>query len=432
MTTKILHTPKIPKLRFPGFVWEREERGLGEICSEISYGLTVRPEFVEKWIPLISAREIRTWSIDFSKCPMISHLSFSNLSKKAIGSKWDILLSKTWSIGFVAYVETDIVFAITQNIAFLRIESKEYSPIYITHYFRTSDFYKTAISKVNKSTIMDLQLQDIKKIKIFLPQLPEQQKIADFLSVVDEKIVSLEEKKKSLEEYKKWMMQKIFSQEVRFTGENGENFGEWEEKRIGDCCEKPKYGTSKKSLLEGKVPVLRMGNLQNGRIDWGKLKFTSDLIEIEKYALQEGDILFNRTNSPELVGKTSIYSGERQAIYAGYLIRVRCDKTVLLPTYLNFILNSPLGRRWAWTVKSDGVSQSNINSKKLSGFRFNLPPLPEQKEIVRRVESLFAMADRIEQQYAELEQRVEVLPQAILAEAFRGELVWGVNQNKIW
>ena len=294
---------------------------------------------------------------------------------------------------------------------------------FFNYYFQSLDISEF----VSGSAQPKLNQRNLNRIPIPLPPLEEQKRIVAKLDQLMGHVDKVKEQMARVPELLKQFRQSVLTQAV--TGQLtkewrvGKELGEWEEKRIGDCCEKPKYGTSKKSLLEGKVPVLRMGNLQNGRIDWGKLKFTSDLIEIEKYALQEGDILFNRTNSPELVGKTSIYSGERQAIYAGYLIRVRCDKTVLLPTYLNFILNSPLGRRWAWTVKSDGVSQSNINSKKLSGFRFNLPPLPEQKEIVRRVESLFAMADRIEQQYAELEQRVEVLPQAILAEAFRGELV---------
>jgi type I restriction enzyme S subunit len=64
-----------------------------------------------------------------------------------------------------------------------------------------------------------------------------------------------------------------------------------------------------------------MGNLQNGKIDWSELAYTSDDKEIEKYLLEKNTVLFNRTNSPELVGKTSIYNGDRKAIFAGYLIR---------------------------------------------------------------------------------------------------------------
>lgn len=182
-----------------------------------------------------------------------------------------------------------------------------------------------------------------------------------------------------------------------------------------------KYGTSAKSQKSGEVPVLRMGNIQDRKLDWNDLVFTSDKNEIEKYRLTPGDVLFNRTNSPELVGKTAIYKGERPAIYAGYLIRVKCSDA-LLPDYLNYCLNSPAGRDWASQVKSDGVSQSNINAQKLADFKFDLPPIEEQIEIVSRVEKVFAQADIVEQAASVSLRRAEQVDQSILARAFRGEL----------
>ena len=165
-----------------------------------------------------------------------------------------------------------------------------------------------------------------------------------------------------------------------------------------------------------------MGNIQNGRLDWEDLVYTSDAWEITKYSLQHNDILFNRTNSPELVGKTAIYKSEQAAIYAGYLIRVRCTE-LLNPDFLTYCLNSPQGRHYCWQVKSDGVSQSNINAKKLAAFEFGLPPVEEQTEIVRRVEQLFAFADQLEARVAAAQERIDKLTQSILAKAFRGELV---------
>jgi type I restriction enzyme S subunit len=140
------------------------------------------------------------------------------------------------------------------------------------------------------------------------------------------------------------------------------------------------------------------------------------------YRLVTGDVLFNRTNSPELVGKTAVFHGEREAIYAGYLIRVRCSSRVL-PDYLGYCLNSPAGRDYCWQVKTDAVSQSNINATKLAAFTFDLPPLDEQKEIIRRVETLFAFANGIDAHLTEARAQVERLTPAVLAKAFRGELV---------
>lgn len=115
-----------------------------------------------------------------------------------------------------------------------------------------------------------------------------------------------------------------------------------ERRQTWGVYKKPSYGTSSKSNKEGLIPVLRMGNLQGGKLDWTDLVYTSDTIEIEKYKLEYNDVLFNRTNSPELVGKTAIYKSEQPAIYAGYLIRVQCLPD-LNPDYLNYHLNSILG-----------------------------------------------------------------------------------------
>jgi type I restriction enzyme, S subunit len=106
----------------------------------------------------------------------------------------------------------------------------------------------------------------------------------------------------------------------------------------------------------------------------------------------------------------------------GYLIRVRCGKS-LLPDYLNYCLNSPAGRDYCWQVKSDGVSQSNINAKKLAAFQFDLPTVEEQKEIIRRVEILFTFADRLESRYQAARAKCDQLTPALLEKAFQGELV---------
>jgi type I restriction enzyme S subunit len=165
-----------------------------------------------------------------------------------------------------------------------------------------------------------------------------------------------------------------------------------------------------------------MGNIQDGKLDWSDLVYTSDSDEIAKFRLEPGDVVFNRTNSPELVGKTALYQGEREAVYAGYLIKVQCGPK-LLPAFLTYCLNSPQGRAWAWQVKTDGVSQSNINAKKLAAFRFWLPSTLEQAEIIRRIESAFNWLDRLDSEYGSAVKLLPKLDGAILAKAFRGELV---------
>lgn len=117
----------------------------------------------------------------------------------------------------------------------------------------------------------------------------------------------------------------------------------------------------------------------------------------------------------------NVYKGEQPAIFAGYLIKI--DNFPELDTdYLNYILNSNYGREFCSRVKTDGVSQSNINAQKLGKFEIPFCPLEEQK-IVRQVESLFKIADQIEERYNKAKDYVDKLTQSILAKAFRGELV---------
>ena len=222
--------------------------------------------------------------------------------------------------------------------------------------------------------------------------------------------------------YKQRLLALAFSGELTASWRDAQGLAEPVEVELSSVAKGFSYGSSAKSALAGNIPVLRMGNIQGGKLDWTNLVFTSDKAEIAKYTLEAGDVLFNRTNSPELVGKTALYNGEKPAIYAGYLIRIRCTE-LLLPEFLTYCLNGPAGRAYCWQVKTDGVSQSNINAKKIAAFRFLLPGLDEQAEIVRRIDSAFSWLERVDADHAGAAKLLPRLDGAILAKAFRGELV---------
>ena len=183
------------------------------------------------------------------------------------------------------------------------------------------------------------------------------------------------------------------------------------------------YGTSAKSQEAGKVPVLRMGNIQEGRFDWSDLVFSDDEDEINKYRLKRGDVLFNRTNSPELVGKTAIYQGEQEAIFAGYLIRVNQIPNIASPKFLNYFLNSYVAKNQGNKVKTDGVNQSNINGNKLINYPFPYCSLNEQEEVVREIESRLSILEKLEQDIEDGLKQAETLRQSFLKKAFEGRLV---------
>lgn len=162
---------------------------------------------------------------------------------------------------------------------------------------------------------------------------------------------------------------------------------------VGSVSVNIQYGSSQKSATSGKVAVLRMGNIQDGKLILDKLVYTSDEAEIEKYPLKYNDLLFNRTNSKELVGKTAIYKGEIPAIYAGYLVRV--TPLYVNSDYLNYVMQTQFYWSYCQSVRSDAIGQSNINAEKLKRFVFPLPPLAEQKRIVARLEELLPLCERL-------------------------------------
>lgn len=193
-------------------------------------------------------------------------------------------------------------------------------------------------------------------------------------------------------------------------------------KKLGDACESVEYGTSAKSKKTGKVAVLRMGNIQNGRIDWSSLVYTDDKDEIKKYLLKNNDVLFNRTNSPELVGKTAIYKGEMPAIFAGYLIRIHRNEKMLGADYLNYFLNSNLAKEQGNKVVISSVNQANINGQKLKNYLLPLPSLAEQKTIVKKLDALSVETKKLEKVYEQKLADLEELKKSVLSKAFNAEL----------
>ena len=196
----------------------------------------------------------------------------------------------------------------------------------------------------------------------------------------------------------------------------------WEWCMVEDFTYDLQYGTSEKSSAKGEVPVLRMGNITRvGTVDFSDLVYSSNKDDINKYALIKDDLLFNRTNSSEWVGKTAIFKSDSPAIYAGYLIRVRC--ILVCPDFINFVLNSSYHRDWCNQVKTDAVNQSNINAQKLSKHLIPIPPYKEQLRIANVVERWFTLIDELENNEGDLLKAIDKAKSKILDLAIHGKLV---------
>jgi len=263
---------------------------------------------------------------------------------------------------------------------------------------------------------------------LLIPPLTTQQaivsKIEELFSELDKGIENLKIAEAQLKTYRqsvlKWAFEgKLTNDDVK----DGVLPKGWKKIVLGDVCKNVEYGSATKSKEKGKVPVLRMGNIQNGRFDWEDLVYTDDEDEINRYLLKKDDVLFNRTNSAEWVGKTAIYKGERPAIFAGYLIRINRIESLLDANFITYYLNSLEAKKYGNKVRSFGVNQSNINGTKLKSYPLSLPPLEEQKRIVQEIESRLSVADKMEEGIRESLAQAEALRQSILKKAFEGRLV---------
>ena len=184
------------------------------------------------------------------------------------------------------------------------------------------------------------------------------------------------------------------------------------------------YGSSAKCSSDNSgVAVLRMGNIQGGKINLASLKYLPvDHDEFPRLILENGDLLFNRTNSAELVGKTAVYRGKpKKCSYASYLIRVKLFYTE--PEYISAYINSAFGKSWIKNVVSQQVGQANVNGTKLKALSVPLPPYEEQLEIVQLLDDINSQIDTLEQWCASELTRSATLRQSILKDAFTGKLV---------
>lgn len=309
------------------------------------------------------------------------------------------------------------------------LRQHEINPYYTLWLISQEEFIRRGV--VTYSGVVGQQrisMDYVRNYPVPVPPAAEQQRIVDRIESLFSKLDEAEEKLQSVldsfESRRAAILHKAFTGELttKWREKNNISLSNWEFCSIDEICKSLKYGTAKKSKESGKVAVIRMGNLQQGEIDWTDLVYSDDDDDIVKYNLVPGDVLFNRTNSAALVGKTSIYRGEQSAIYAGYLIKLDYDRSRILGDYLNYQLNTLEAKEYCNSVKTDGVNQSNINAKKIGAFKLNVAKIEEQREIVRLIDNFMANERHSKELVDTVLKQIESIKRSILSKAFHGEL----------
>ena len=348
---------------------------LGEVC-EILNGFAFKSLlYVNEGIRIIRITNVQKGYIEDSD-PKYYPIEYRNSIEKYILKENDLLMSLTGNVGRVGLIsKTMLPAALNQRVACLRIFDSSISKEFLFQFLNSDLFEQSAIRSSNGVAQKNLSTDWLKKVELTYPSVEQQVLITSTLNLIEQLIFYRKQQNKKLNELVKSRFNEMFIQR------------DFPLKRLGELVEEVRYGTSLPATLNGKYGYLRMNNItEDGQLNIQNLKHI-DVPEkdLEKYVVRNGDVLFNRTNSIELVGKTCIYELDFDMVIAGYIIRIRTKKDILNPRYLSEFLNFPSTKEFLRNVAKGAVNQANINAKELQNISIPLPPLSLQNEFANFV-----------------------------------------------
>jgi type I restriction enzyme S subunit len=255
-------------------------------------------------------------------------------------------------------------------------------------------YYRDRITMLGTGvTIHYVSKNKFQSFQIPLPPLPEQKKISYVLSTIQEAKAKTDNSISALRELKKSLMKHLYTygpvsaedaEKVKLKEtEIGEIPKEWRLEELKELITQAQYGLSLRASPKGQYPIIGMNHLLNGRVILSDLKYVNlDEKAYEQFRLNIGDILFNRTNSIDLVGKTSIFDSDLDCVFASYLIRVVVKEDVINPAFLSYFMNREETQNELKKLATRAVGQSNISATRLKTLKTPVPPLPIQKDII--------------------------------------------------
>ena len=363
---------------------------LNDICF-FQEGPGVRKhQYCTKGVKLINVSNLVNGEIDLSNSNRyISQEEAYGRYKHFLIDEGDLIIA---SSGIkVEYLDKKIAFIKKENLPLcmntstirFKVKNKNELDILYLSYFLKSKNFKNQISKlITGSAQLNFGGSHLKKINLFLPELNVQKKVSTLLLLVDNTIKDMQRKLSILEQLTKSLFSRMF-------GDIKTNDKNWEIKKLGEVVE-TQYGTSKKATsVVGEFPILRMNNITySGEMDYKDLKYIelSDS-EKEKFLLKKGELLFNRTNSKELVGKTGLFNLDIPMAFAGYLIRIK-PSNLIHSKFLLFFMNSEFMKKLLYNKAKNIVGMANINAKELEDFSIILPPIELQNKFAERIEKI--------------------------------------------
>ena len=351
---------------------------LGELCDLDRQGL--HPDDpIASGLPYVGVEHVESGSGAFnfnngSRTGSQKSTTFRFDKRHVLYAKLRPYLNKVATPGFAGRCSTELVPLLPRDGV-----DREF----IAFLLRRNETVDYVMSSVTGARMPRTDMKALMSLPVPLPPLDEQRRIVGILN----RAAKIERLRARAQERLREFVPALF---VRMFGDPVENPMGWDVRPLGAFCILTQYGTSKKATNQADgLPVLRMGNVTyRGDLDCTDLKWvTLSESDVEKHLLRTGDILFNRTNSKELVGKTGIWDGRFEAVAASYFIRLRVDETCVCPTYVWAFMNSPATKQRLFEAARGAIGQANINAKELKSLLLPVPPIDLQRWYAELVET---------------------------------------------
>jgi len=366
-----------PTLRFPVFTGEWEEKKLGEIGDIITGNTptTSNEEFYNGEYHFVSPFDINEKRFFEKTKTTLTKLGFSKGRKIRAGSSLFVCIGST--IGKVAQNKIDCI--TNQQINSI-VPSEDFNDDFVFSLLENHSSKikmlaaEQAVPIINKTTFS--------KYIVLIPSLPEQTKIASFLTAVDDKLSSLKKKKQLLEQYKKGVMQQIFSQQLRFKDDNGEDFAEWEEKKLGEVCELLHgYQFKTNDFTKDGLAIVKISNVIGANLYLDDITYidSTRYNEFSKFEIFNGDILMSLTGN---IGRVIEVKNKPFRLIQNYRVGKFCpyNEKLLSKQFLKYLLISDLvfGR---FNQLSNQSAQANFGKQDMDKITVFIPNISEQTKI---------------------------------------------------
>ncbi|MGB3296215.1 MAG: restriction endonuclease subunit S [Phormidesmis sp.] len=431
--------PRYEKYKDSGVEWLGEvPKGWGVmplkhlVSTPVTDGPHETPNFIDDGVLFISAEAVSSGKIDFTKAKYVSRKEHNRFSKKYRPQKYDIYMVKSGATtGVTAILETDDEFNIWSPLAVIRC-GKNHHPYFVLFSMRSRSFQESVVLHWSFGTQQNIGMSVIENLPIANPPIEEQTQIARFLDYETARIDALIGEQQRLIDLLKEKQQAVISHAVtkgldptvpmkdsgvEWLGEVPEH---WPIHLLKRAFKSVDYGISNSLDSEGNIAILRMGNIGNGKVIKDDLKYTHS-VEPELF-LVSGDLLYNRTNSLDQIGKVGIFYDDGLIYsFASYLVRLRV-KNGSTSEYFAYLLNTDFILSIARSSAFVAIGQCNLNPSRYGYIKVAVPPRNEQVRIVKHLDKHTAVINELMDQANEGIYFLQERRSALISAAVTGKI----------